>query len=151
MKYLNPRVNNLAGFFMSTLAGTQVLKGVPACLPVVICVSVILFTISMSYADTLTASYFSNVETNGKDCADGKYHDLDTDLVAASWFYPFGTKLRVVNLETGKSVVVVVVDRGPAKRLVKKGRVIDLSRRAFEILSDSRLDKGILHVKIEKL
>jgi rare lipoprotein A len=44
-------------------------------------------------------------------------------LTAAHRKLPFGTKLRVTNLRTGKSVVVRVNDRGP----FIKGRVIDLS------------------------
>ena len=54
---------------------------------------------------------------------------------AAAWGYPFHTKLKVTNLENGKSVVVTVLDRGPAKRL---NRVIDLSKSAFQKIADTR-------------
>lgn len=72
---------------------------------------------------------------------------VDTDLVAASWDYDFGTKLRVTNISSGKSVIVTVKDRGPAKRLYRRGRKLDLSRRAFENISELR--KGVTKVKVE--
>ena len=62
----------------------------------------------------------------------------------ASWFYDFGTVLAVRSLDTGRVTHVVVTDRGPNKRLVKQGRIIDLSKRAFEDICD--LDKGLTRV-----
>ncbi len=57
-------------------------------------------------------------------------------LTCASWFYDFGTVLEV---RCGaRTVLVVVTDRGPAWRLVKKGVVIDLSAHAFALLSPDR-------------
>jgi rare lipoprotein A len=47
-------------------------------------------------------------------------------LTAAHRSLPFGTKVRVENLKTGKSVVVRINDRGP----YAKGRIIDLTRAA---------------------
>ncbi len=47
-------------------------------------------------------------------------------LTAAHRTLPFGTRVRVTNLETGKTVVVRINDRGP----FVKGRVIDLTPRA---------------------
>jgi len=73
----------------------------------------------------------------------------DTKLVCASWFYPFGARLRVTASRSGRSVVVVVSDRGPAKRLVEKGRIIDLSQAAFEAIAD--LKDGVIAVKTELL
>ena len=49
-----------------------------------------------------------------------------TGLTAAHKTLPFGTLVRVTNLETGKTVVVRINDRGP----FVKGRVIDLTPRA---------------------
>ena len=46
---------------------------------------------------------------------------------AAHRFLPFGTRLRVVNQTTGRSVVVTVTDRGP----YIAGRSLDLSYGAF--------------------
>jgi rare lipoprotein A len=55
----------------------------------------------------------------------------------ASWFYPINTKLKVTNMENGKSVIVRVNDRGPDERLlVDKYRVIDLSPQAFKTIAN---------------
>lgn len=56
---------------------------------------------------------------------------------------PFGTKVKVTNMESGKSVVVKINDRGP----FVSGRVIDLSRSAFSSISD--LDRGVVDVRIQ--
>ena len=45
---------------------------------------------------------------------------------AAHKSYPLGTKVRVTNLENGKSIKLVINDRGPFVR----GRIIDLSYKA---------------------
>ncbi len=62
---------------------------------------------------------------------------------AAHRSLPLGTKVRVTNKANGKSVVVRINDRGPFKR----GRVIDLSRRAAEKLG--LLKEGVAHVTLE--
>jgi rare lipoprotein A len=62
----------------------------------------------------------------------------------------FGTLVKVTNLRNGKSVIVKVNDRF-AKRLKKKGRIIDLSKKTFHHLSNGNLKKGILRVKVEVL
>lgn len=64
------------------------------------------------------------------------------DLTAAHRTLPFGTEATVINLENGRSVDVVVNDRGPYRR----GRIIDLSRRAAEMLG--LVEKGIGQVRI---
>jgi rare lipoprotein A len=70
------------------------------------------------------ASYFSR-EMEGNRTASGERCDPDT-LTAAHRTAPFGSRMRVTNLATGKSVVVRINDRGPFSR----GRVIDLSHAA---------------------
>ena len=68
------------------------------------------------------------------------------DLTAAHKTLPFGTKLKVTNLDNGNSVIVTINDRGPYKR----GRVIDLSRQAFRQLDSEK--RGILkNISIEVL
>jgi rare lipoprotein A len=47
-------------------------------------------------------------------------------LTAAHNTLPFGTRIRVTNTRTGRSVKVVVNDRGPHT----KGRIVDVSKRA---------------------
>ena len=60
------------------------------------------------------------------------------------WKVPFGTRVRVTNLKTGKSISVRIEDRGPAKRLA---RIIDLSKNSFTKISDPK--KGVIPVEVE--
>jgi rare lipoprotein A len=55
-------------------------------------------------------------------------------LTAAHPNLPFGTMIKVVNCANGRSVVVRINDRGP----FVKGRVLDLSRAAAEMLGFRR-------------
>ena len=55
------------------------------------------------------------------------------DMTAAHRTLPFGTKVKVVNKKTGKSVVVRINDRGPYAH----GRVIDLSKASAQALGIS--------------
>lgn len=73
----------------------------------------------------------------------------DTQLTCAAWNLPFHVRLHVTNLESGREVVVRVNDRGPARRLVAEGRVIDLSKGAFRQIAD--LERGLVPVKVELL
>ena len=68
----------------------------------------------------------------------------DSLLTCAMWDLPFNTILKVTNLENGKSVLVRVNDRGPARRL---NRPIDLTKEAFSRIAD--LDKGLADVSVE--
>lgn len=104
-----------------------------------------LFPISIFAQNSGQASYYGN-ECSGKLMANN--HPFDPNqYTCASWFYPLNTLLKVTNLENNKSVIVVVTDRGPAKRLVEKGRVIDLSEASF-----AKIGKlGLINVTIEKV
>jgi rare lipoprotein A len=84
------------------------------------------------------ASWYGGGEPLNDLTASGVPFDADV-LAVASWDYPFGTLLEVS--AGGRSVVVVVNDRGPADRL---GRCLDLTRAAFSMLDS--LDKGLLEV-----
>jgi len=63
-------------------------------------------------------------------------------LTAAHPWLPFGTLVSVTDVATGRSVTVVVDDRGP----FAPGRIIDLSPEAFEQLAP--LGRGVLHVRL---
>ncbi len=76
----------------------------------------------------------------GRKMANGQNFDFH-QLTAASWTLPLGAKIRVVNLENGKSVVVTVSDRGPNQRL---HRILDLSKAAAEQLN--YVDRGVTPV-----
>ncbi|MFH1877256.1 MAG: septal ring lytic transglycosylase RlpA family protein [Candidatus Omnitrophota bacterium] len=67
-------------------------------------------------------------------------------LTCAMWGVPFNTILEVTNAANGKKVFVRVNDRGPAKRLARKGRVIDLTFRAFREIESP--EKGLTKVRV---
>ena len=71
----------------------------------------------------------------------------DSGMTCAMWGIPFNTVLEVTNVRNGRSVLVRVNDRGPAKRLYEKGRIIDLTRAAFREIED--LDRGLASVRIK--
>jgi rare lipoprotein A len=64
------------------------------------------------------------------------------DLTAAHRSLPFGSKLKVENLKTGREVVVTVIDRGP----FKEGRIIDISVPAAKALGF--VDQGLAPVRL---
>lgn len=66
---------------------------------------------------------------DGKKTASGEIFD-QTKLTCAHKTLPFGTKLKVVRVDNGKSVVVRVNDRGP----YAKGRILDVSTAAAKKL-----------------
>ena len=92
------------------------------------------------------ASWYSNQEAGQITASGERFHDQE--LTAASWDWPFGTCLQIQNQANHKTVAVRINDRGPAKRLYKKGRKIDLSIGAFERIADPK--EGIIRVKISK-
>ncbi|MBC8473193.1 MAG: septal ring lytic transglycosylase RlpA family protein [Candidatus Omnitrophica bacterium] len=73
----------------------------------------------------------------------------DTELACAIWGLPFNTLLKVTNLKNNQYVTVRVNDRGPARRLVRQGRVIDLTKTAFQEIAD--LEQGLASVSVEIL
>ena len=74
------------------------------------------------------ASYYARV-LDGRQTASGAALDL-SKMVAAHPTYPFGTLVRVTNVENQHSVDVSIIDRGPAVGPRKEGVIIDLSRAA---------------------
>ncbi len=87
---------------------------------------------------------FYGAAFHGKTTSSGEIFDASA-FTAAHRTYPFGTWLKVTNLENGKSVVVKVNDRGPY--VSDPTRIIDLSQAAFESISS--LSRGIIEVTIE--
>jgi rare lipoprotein A len=76
-----------------------------------------------------TASWYGE-QHQGRKMANGQRFDRH-NLTAASWYFPLGTTIRVVNVKNGESVVVTITDRGPNLRL---HRILDLSEAAAERL-----------------
>ncbi|GAB6386795.1 septal ring lytic transglycosylase RlpA family protein [Stutzerimonas marianensis] len=89
------------------------------------------------------ASFYAQ-QHHGKLTANGERFDQGA-LTAAHRTLPFGTRVRVVNARNGKSVVVRINDRGPYVR----GRVIDLSKAAFQRIASTRA--GVIRVRLERL
>ena len=65
-------------------------------------------------------------------------------LIAAHLALPFGTHVRVYNLDNGRNVVVTIVDRGP---YATTGRIIDLSTVAADALGMRQA--GVARVRLE--
>lgn len=86
------------------------------------------------------ASYY-NSKLHGRKMASGELYHRDS-MTCAHRTLPFGTKLRVRNLDNGKEVVVTVQDRGPHI----KGRIIDLSKQAARELG--MIGDGIINVQV---
>jgi rare lipoprotein A len=80
--------------------------------------------------------------TEGQQTASGEKFDTH-DLTAAHPTLPFGTRLRVTNVVTGRSVTVRVNDRGP----YVPGRVVDVSHSAADALG--MVGSGIAKVKLD--
>jgi rare lipoprotein A len=83
------------------------------------------------------ASFYSDTET-----ASGERFDKN-EMTAAHPTLPFGTKLRVTDVSSGRFVTVRVNDRGPFVR----GRVVDISPSAAEALG--MVDKGVANVRLD--
>jgi rare lipoprotein A len=80
------------------------------------------------YDETGIASWYGPT-FYGRHTANGEMYDGNA-LTAAHQTLPMPVNVRVTNLENGKSLIVRVNDRGPYAR----GRIIDLSKRAAELL-----------------
>jgi len=84
---------------------------------------------SMAASEKGIASVYSDEKT-----ANGEYAHA-TALTAAHRSLPFGTKVKVTNLETGRFVIVRINDRGP----FVKGRIIDLTPAGAKAIGSSGL------------
>ena len=145
--------------YLERLALSQ--KGISKTLKMLGCgvtmpVIMLLFISSLCYGKEIgKASYYTYEScvregTSGVYTASGERYD-ENGFTCAKWDVPFGTMLRVTNVENGKSVSVRVNDRGPSKRLVKQGRIIDLTKNVFAILTEDHLEKGIIVVEVTRI
>jgi rare lipoprotein A len=89
------------------------------------------------------ASYYAR-RFGGQKMADGSRLNLSSNA-AASKTLPLGTKARVTNLETGKSAVVEIKDRGPHV----KGRIIDLTPKTAAQLGMK--EDGVAAVEVQPI
>ena len=81
---------------------------------------------------------------DGRLTANGEAFDMD-EMTAAHRTLPFGSVVKVTNLSNGKSVKVVINNRGP----YVGGRIIDLSGAAGRAIGIE--EKGTARVKVERL
>jgi len=81
---------------------------------------------------------------HGRRTASGARYDMYA-MTCAHPRAPFGARLRVTDLENGRTVVVTVTDRGPFKR----GRVVDLSMAAARKLGMA--ERGLARVRVEPI
>src|SRR5216684_1151930 len=94
-------------------------------------------------AETEVASHgLASFYTEGTQTANGEKFDTH-ELTAAHRTLPFGTRLRVTSVATGRSVTVRVNDRGP----FIPGRVVDVSYSAAQTLG--MVGGGIAKVKLD--
>jgi len=70
-------------------------------------------------------------------------HKTRHEMTAAHPTLPFGTEVRVTNVENGRQAIVRINDRGP----FIPGRIIDVSIRAAEVLGMVR--SGVAPVRVE--
>ena len=90
-----------------------------------------------------TSSYgVASFYKDDTETASGEKFDPD-QLTAAHRTLPFGTRLRVTNVETGRSVTVRINDRGP----YIPGRSVDLSYSAADTIG--MVERGVTKVKVE--
>lgn len=96
-------------------------------------------------AESLTglASWYGT-KFHGRLTASGERYDMAA-LTAAHQTLPFGSRVRVTNLDNGRSVVVTINDRGP----FVESRLIDLSHAAAKQLG--LLQDGVAEVRVDVL
>jgi len=96
---------------------------------------------ALARVETGVASYYG-AKYHGRPTASGENFDMN-ELTAAHPTLAFGTRVKVTHLESNRSVVVRINDRGP----FVKGRVIDLSQQAAAELK--MIQSGLARVRIE--
>jgi rare lipoprotein A len=94
-------------------------------------------------SQTGRASWYGQAH-HGQLTASGERFDMNA-LTAAHPTLPFGTRLRVVNLDNDRAVEVRVNDRGP----ITAGRILDLSYAAARALG--AVGSGVVPIKLTVL
>lgn len=79
---------------------------------------------------------------HGRKTASGERFNMNA-LTAAHTTLPLPSLVRVTNLHNGRSIVLKVNDRGPFAR----GRIIDVSRRAADLLGFRK--RGVARVRVQ--
>lgn len=98
--------------------------------------------VDYDYDETGIASWYGP-DFHGKITANGEPYDMNA-MTAAHRTLPMPSIVQVTNLENGRSVTLRVNDRGPFAR----GRIIDLSRRAAQLLGVEKQGTAKVRVQI---
>jgi rare lipoprotein A len=93
-----------------------------------------------------TASWYG-ADFHGKKTASGQVYNQHK-LTAAHRTLPIPSLIKVTNIDTKKSVIVLVTDRGPYVP-GKSTRILDLSKAAFQKIGNLR--QGVINVRVEVL
>ncbi len=95
------------------------------------------------------ASWYSENDPGVSRCTANQEVFNEDAMTCALWGVKFNRKVRITNLANGKSVIVRVNDRGPHKKFVAKGRVVDLTKGAFQQIAS--LKHGLIKIRMELL
>lgn len=96
---------------------------------------------AVGFSESGKASYYAD-KYHGRKTASGAIFNQN-HLTAAHQILPFGSKVKVTNLDNSQTVIVKINDRGP----FVSGRIIDLSRTAFSKIAN--LNQGVIQVSIQ--
>ena len=107
--------------------------------------AITLLTPTLAYAESVHNASWYGGYFHGRKTASGEIFNKYA-LTAASNSHKLGSKLKVTNVKTGKSVVVKVNDTGG---FAKYNRTLDLSQAAFQQIAS--LDQGVAKVTIQVL
>ena len=98
---------------------------------------------NFKYVETGISSWYG-AKFHGRKTANGEIYNMN-DLTAAHRTLPMPSMVRVIHLNNGRSLKLRINDRGPFAR----GRIIDVSRRAAQLLGFQRA--GTARVRVEIL
>jgi len=104
----------------------------------------ILKTVPYSDFDEVLVSWYGP-GFHGRVMANGKVFNMYDSSICAHRWLPFGTKVKLTRLDIGRSVTVIVQDRGP----YITGRHFDLSYAAAKKLG--MIEEGVVRCKVEIL
>ena len=112
---------------------------------VALCLALALVSSGLSAfeAETGTASWYGP-GFHGRRTANGEVFDKEA-MTAAHRTLPFGTLVRVLNLDNGREAVLRINDRGPFVR----GRILDVSEAGARALG--MVESGTARIRIEVL
>ena len=97
---------------------------------------------NFKYVQTGVSSWYGQ-KFHGRKTANGETYNMN-DLTAAHRTLPMPSMVRVINLKNGRSLKLRINDRGPFAR----SRIIDVSRRAAQLLGFQRAGTASVRVEV---